>query len=68
MLIRYHRIEEPRYRLTELWRTWEAWFADIEESHTTFPILAYFRSPQPDHSWITSAGALLDGASSGQAP
>jgi hypothetical protein len=63
MLIRYHRIEEPRYRLGELWRTWEAWFADIEESHTTFPILAYFRSPQPERSWITSAGALLDGAS-----
>jgi hypothetical protein len=63
MLIRYHRIEESRYRLTELWRTWEAWFADIEETHTTFPILAFFRSPQPERSWITSAGALLDGAS-----
>jgi hypothetical protein len=63
MLIRYHRIEEPRYRLTELWRQWEAWFADIEESHTSFPILAFFRSPQPQRSWITSAGALLDGAS-----
>ncbi len=63
MLIRYHRIEEPQYRLTELWRQWEAWFADIEETHTTFPILAFFRSPQPERSWITSAGALLDGAS-----
>ena len=63
LLIRYHRIEESNYRLTELWRTWEAWFADIEESHTTFPILAFFRSPQPERSWITSAGALLDGAS-----
>jgi hypothetical protein len=63
MLIRYHRIEEPHYRLTELWRQWEAWFADIEETHATFPILAFFRSPQPERSWITSAGALLDGAS-----
>jgi hypothetical protein len=63
MLIRYHRIEESQYRLTELWRTWEAWFADIEETHTTFPILVFFRSPQPERSWITSAGALLDGAS-----
>jgi hypothetical protein len=63
MLIRYHRIEQPRYRLSELWRQSEAWFADIEESHTTFPVLAFFRSPQPQRSWITSAGALLDGAS-----
>lgn len=63
MLIRYHRIEERLSELTELWRQWEAWFADIEESHTTFPILCYFRSPQPERSWITAAGALLDGAS-----
>lgn len=63
MLIRYHRIEESQYRLTELWRQWEAWFADIEETHTTFPILAFFRSPQPERSWVTAAGTLLDGAS-----
>jgi hypothetical protein len=64
MLIRYTRIEETsQYRLTELWQQWEAWFADIEETHTTFPILVFFRSPQPERSWITAAGALLDGAS-----
>jgi hypothetical protein len=63
MLIRYHRIEERRYQLRELWREWEAWFTDIEESHTTFPILVYFRSPQPDRSWITAAGTVLDAAS-----
>jgi hypothetical protein len=62
MLIRYHRIEGRLHQLTELWRTWEAWFADIEESHTTFPILVHFRSPQPERSWITAAGALLDSA------
>jgi hypothetical protein len=63
MLIRYHRIEEPRYRLGELWRQWESWFIDIEESHTTFPILVFFRSPLKYRSWVTAAGALLDAAS-----
>jgi hypothetical protein len=63
MLIRYHRIEEPQYRLGELWRQWEGWFIDIEESHTTFPILVFFRSPHKDRSWLTAAGALLDAAS-----
>jgi hypothetical protein len=63
MLIRYHRIEERLYQLKDLWREWEAWFNDIEESHTTFPVLAYFRSPQPDRSWVTAAGTLLDTAS-----
>jgi hypothetical protein len=42
---------------------WESWFVDIEETHTSFPMLAYFRSPQPDHSWVTAAGAVLDAAS-----
>ncbi len=63
MLIRYHRIEQSRYRLTELWRDWMDWFADVEETHTTFPIVALFRSSHPERSWIASAGALLDGAS-----
>lgn len=49
-------------RLTDFWITWEDWFADVEESHTSLPVLAFFRSPQPDRSWITAAGAVLDGA------
>lgn len=62
MLIRIHRINEVDARLTELWRRWEAWFVDVEESHSTFPLLMFFRSPQPGQSWINSAGALLDAA------
>jgi len=50
-------------KLDELWVTWEQWFVDIEESHTSFPALVFFRSPQPDHSWVTAAGAVLDAAS-----
>jgi hypothetical protein len=63
MLIRYHQIEEPHFRLNQVWREWERWFADVDESHSTFPILVFFRSPQPDRSWITAAGSLLDAAS-----
>jgi len=62
MLIRYHQIEEPHFRLNQVWQEWERWFSDVDESHSTFTILAFFRSPQPDRSWITSAGALLDAA------
>lgn len=61
MLRRYYRIHGLD-SLTEVWRTWETWFADIEESHTSLPALVFFRSPQPDHSWVTSAGAVLDAA------
>ncbi|HVU74729.1 MAG TPA: hypothetical protein VHE83_17335 [Mycobacteriales bacterium] len=62
LLIRAFRISGID-RLPALWVELEGWFADIEESHTSFPVLVYFRSPQPDHSWITAAGAVLDGAS-----
>lgn len=62
MLIRYHRIEGVHYRLTELWREWERWFVDVEETHATFPVLTFFRSPLPEQSWATAAGTLLDAA------
>ena len=42
---------------------WEQWFADVEETHTSFPALVNFRSPLPHRSWLTSAGAVLDSAS-----
>jgi hypothetical protein len=49
--------------LKEQWKTWESWFADIEESHTSLAALVFFRSPQPTHSWINAAGTVLDAAS-----
>ena len=49
-------------RLTDVWIAWEDWFADIEESHTSLPVLVFFRSPQPDRSWVTASGAVLDAA------
>jgi len=48
--------------LRGLWDRWEGWFLELQETHTSFPALVFFRSPQPEHSWITAAGAILDGA------
>jgi hypothetical protein len=48
--------------LESYWLEWSRWFADIEETHTSTPSLVYFRSPQPDRSWVTAAGAVLDAA------
>lgn len=48
--------------LDDVWVRWEGWFVEVQETHTTFPVLAFFRSPQPEHSWVTAAGAVLDGA------
>ena len=61
MLLRFKRIHGLD-QLGEYWRTWEAWFADIEESHSTLATLVFFRSARMENSWITAAGAVLDAA------
>ena len=65
MLIRYQQIGMLD-RADELFQQAELWFADLEESHTSLGSLAFFRSPLPERSWITAAGALLDAASLSQ--
>ncbi len=61
MLRRFNRLGQIE-RVHEVWLTWELWFADIEETHASLAALTFFRSPQPDHSWVTAAGAVLDAA------
>jgi hypothetical protein len=61
MVLRFWRLERMS-ELHEVWADWERWFVDVEETHTAFAALAFFRSPQADHSWVTAAGAVLDGA------
>jgi hypothetical protein len=62
MLIRYTRLQRLD-QLGEIWKSWEVWFVDIEESHTSLAALSFFRSPQPQRSWITAAATVLDAAS-----
>jgi hypothetical protein len=62
LLVNYQRL--GRFdRLDELWGDWEKWFITIEESHSSLAALAFFRSTQPERSWITAAGAVLDAIS-----
>jgi hypothetical protein len=61
MIWRYWRLGRLP-EIHEVWVEWERWFVEVEESHTSHPTLAFFRSSHPDHSWVTSGGAVLDGA------
>jgi hypothetical protein len=45
-----------------LFGRWEEWFIDIEESHTSLPMLVFFRSPRPERNWVNAAGCILDTA------
>ena len=51
MLTRYINIGAMANLDDELFKRWETWFIDVEESHTSFPALVFFRS---------SARAILD--------
>jgi hypothetical protein len=62
ILSRLWRPAGPQTVLSETWQAWEDWFVDLGESHTSFPVLSFFRSPQTAKSWITAAGAILDAA------
>ena len=62
MIWRYHRLGRLS-EIHEVWVEWQRWFAEVEESHSSYPALVFFRSPHLDHSWVTSAGAVLDAAS-----
>lgn len=47
-------------RLDSVWVEWDQWFVELSESHRSFPALNFFRSPDPDRSWVTGAGISLD--------
>jgi len=48
--------------LHDMWERWEQWFAELEEAHTSLPVLVFYRSQQNDHSWVNAAGAMMDAA------
>jgi len=48
--------------LPALYAEWERWAADVAESHTTYPVLVWFRSPHPLRSWVVALLAVMDSA------
>lgn len=49
-------------QLTGIYEAWERWSADVAESHSSYPSLLRFRSPEPHSSWVVSQLAVLDAA------
>ena len=48
--------------LTVIYQAWERWSADVAESHSSYPSLLRFRSPESHSSWVVSQLAVLDAA------
>jgi hypothetical protein len=61
MITRMHRVSGLD-ALHDLFERWEGWFAELEETHSSLPVLVFYRSQQPDHSWVNAAGAMMDTA------
>ncbi|MDH6137178.1 hypothetical protein P3T37_006610 [Kitasatospora sp. MAA4] len=48
--------------LPQLYRDWERLAAELGESHSNYPVLLSFRSPQPHRSWIVGLITVMDAA------
>jgi hypothetical protein len=59
LLVR-HQLVGITDTLPDLYADWEAWAADVAESHTTYPVLLLFRSPEAWLSWLIGLLAVLD--------
>ncbi len=61
-LLARHQMVGITDTLPGLYAAWEEWAADVAESHTTYPVLLLFRSPEPWYSWLLGLIAVLDAA------
>jgi hypothetical protein len=59
-LVRRHVCGQNLEALGQFLRDWEAWSAELMESHLSFPVLCYFRSQHDNQSWLAALTAVLD--------
>lgn len=61
-LLEAYGAQDLRAGLAAFFIEWEAWAAEVLDSHVAYPILPYFRSSHDNVSWVSSLGAVLDAA------
>ena len=49
-------------QLGPLFNQYEAWTAELLDSHLAYPMLPFFRSSHDGQSWVSALGAVLDAA------
>jgi hypothetical protein len=52
--------KDLRPGLAAFFLEWEAWAAEVLDSHVAYPMLPYFRSSHDNVSWVSALGAVLD--------
>jgi hypothetical protein len=61
--LQFHVRHGDLHPLYEEFRSWDAWCADVYDSHTAYPMLLWFRSRQRGRSWTVGLGIVLEAAS-----
>jgi hypothetical protein len=59
-LVRRYAVDHDWEGLISYLQNWEAWAADLMESHLTYPMLSYFRSQHDNQSWLSALTTILD--------
>jgi hypothetical protein len=59
-LLHWHASQGDRQQLDAWLRDWEHWAGELVESHSTYPMLAFYRSQHDGHSWLASLATVLD--------
>jgi len=59
LIARYGRQENVAL-LAGFLHDWEAWTAELMESHLSYPVLCYYRSQHDNQSWLAALTAILD--------
>ncbi len=61
-LLEAYGAADMRDGLAPFFLDWEAWAAEVLDTHVAYPILPYFRSSHDNASWVSALGAVLDAA------
>jgi hypothetical protein len=61
-LLETYALERIVGQLAALFGQYEAWTAEVLDSHLAYPMLPLFRSSHDGQSWTTALGAVLDAA------
>lgn len=59
-LLGWHVARGELQQLDQWLQNWESWAGELIESHSTYPMLAFYRSQHDGHSWLASLAVVLD--------
>jgi hypothetical protein len=59
-LLLWHAHQAGFGPLNDWLRSWELWSAGLIESHSSYPMLSFYRSQHSNQSWLASLAVVLD--------